>query len=169
MFLPKTLSPVAQSSPKLLGKHNSSQPSKSPQHLWDRGDICQTSGQDSSWLALAAFQLGRDQSSQEQPHSWVGGRLALSQQDGRTEAEPRHSLPCCFSPSAFSQSFFFKCCFLLSWESAQGLRTEVRGCEIKQLSRSTGSREINHKENDLGRVCVGFGLIFSGHGGNSGG
>ena len=50
-----------------------------------------------------------------------------------------------------------------------GLRTEVRGCEIKQPSRSTGSREINHKKNDFGRVCVGFGLIFSGHGGNSGG
>ena len=71
-------------------------------------------------------------------------------------------------PSSLGLSFF-KCCFLLSWGVPSGLRTEVRGCEIKQLSRSTGSREINHKENDLGRVYVGFGLICSGHGGNGGG
>lgn len=37
-----------------------------------------------------------------------------------------------------------------------GLRTEVRGCEIKQPSRSTGIREINHKENDLGGCVLGL-------------
>lgn len=77
------------------------------------GTFVKTSGQGSSRLALAAFQLGLDQSSQEQPHSWVGGRFALSQQNGRTEAGPLRSLPCCFSPSIFSQSFFFYMLFPL--------------------------------------------------------
>ena len=83
------------------------------------GTFVKTSGQGSSRLALAAFQLGLDQSSQEQPHSWVGGRFALTQQNGRTEAGLLHSLPAVSHlPSSLSLSFF-KCCFLLSWGSAQ--------------------------------------------------
>lgn len=53
--------------------------------------------------------------------------------------------------------------------SARGLSTGVRGCEIKPPLRSTGSREINHEKNDLGRARVGFSLIFSGLGGDGGG
>lgn len=52
---------------------------------------------------------------------------------------------------------------------ARGLSTEVRGCEIKPPLRSTGSREINHEKNDLGRARIGFGLIVSGLSGDGGG
>lgn len=74
----------------------------------------------------------------------------------RQDIAPQYTL----FPTCHLLLVFFKRYFLSSWGSAHGLYTEVRRCEVKQTSTSTGSRDQPRGERLGGGHVLGLVLFL---------